>query len=160
MILRLPIWLALLVLKARVFLEDSAMPQEGRFFDRLSVTLVDDTANDGQGSWQLNTDLVYEAADGRAFAVPAGYVTDFVSLRRIPIAYRIAGNRAHRAAVLHDWLISEQIVPRREADDLFLEAMLATGVPGDIARLMHLAVRSYGDSLEPPGPEGQGHLFV
>lgn len=126
-------------------------------FGPLIVQLVDETAG---GMWRLDQHMAYTAKDGRVFVVPAGFETDFASVPRLPVAYALYGNRAHKAATLHDWLIREGVVPRREADDLFLEAMLSTGVPEDIANVMHLAVRSYSASLEPAGPEGRGHEFV
>jgi hypothetical protein len=118
------------------------------FLSDLVVVLSDDTANDGQGEWRLETPLVFRAAGGREFTVPTGFTTDFASVPRLPLAYLFAGNRAHRAAVLHDWLIRYEVVPRREADNLFREAMRATKIPDGIADIMHLAVRSYTDSLD------------
>lgn len=131
----------------------------GRFLTALAVMLVDDTAHDGQGTWSLLYPLEYLSNDGTLYIVPAGFPTDFASVPRIP-GYALVGNRAHRAAVLHDWLIHEDIMPARDAADLFLEAMESTGVPADIAALMHLAVRSYVDSQLPAGPEGRGHEII
>lgn len=148
-------WLTL-----RALLHGGPMPLTGRFLSLLKVVLQEDNAHNGQGLWSLLDPLVYEAYDGRRFEVPAGFTTDFASVPRLPIAYAIAGNRAHRAATLHDYLIREKVVPRKRADDIFYEAMLATGVEPFAARAMHLAVRSYTDSLEPPGDEGRGHEFV
>lgn len=115
---------------------------------------------DGQGSWEVMLDLKYITNSGKLLTVPAGFVTDFASVPRLPFIYAMYGNRAHKAAVLHDWLTCYEVAPRREADDLFLEAMLSTNVPEDIANAMHLAVRSYSASLEPKGPEGEGHNFI
>lgn len=114
-----------------------------RFATDLVVRLVRDTANHGAGQWRLVMPLVYESADEALYTVPVAYETDYASVPRFPGAYWLTGNTAHRAAVLHDWLISEGIVPRPVADDLFLEAMLATGVPRWRARLMHAAVSAY-----------------
>lgn len=118
------------------------------FLTRLIVTLDDDLAHAGQGAWILRAQLVYAAADGLVYVVPAGYRTDFASVPRVPFAYWLAGSTAHRPAVLHDWLVETAPVPRRRADDLFHEAMLSLGMPRWRARLMHLAVRSYTASLE------------
>jgi Protein of unknown function (DUF1353) len=51
------------------------------------------------------------------------------------------------AALIHDWLYRTRPpgVTRREADRVFLELMLEDGVPLDQARLMHQAVRWFGD---------------
>ncbi len=127
------------------------------FETRLRAELVDDLANNGQGEWRLLEPLVYVARDGRRFAVPTGFSTDYASVPRVPLAYLVAGNTAHRPAVLHDWLIRQRVVPRREADDLFYEACQSIGLPEFRASVMHLAVRSFTASMEPPGPEGRGH---
>lgn len=130
------------------------------FLTDLVVRLVDDTANQGRGEWVLVQPLVYRAQDYSLISVPIGFVTDFASVPRAPLAFLVAGDRAHRAAVIHDYLIRMALVERRVADDYFLEAMRATGVPEAIAQSMHLAVRSYSESLLPPGREGRGHEFV
>ncbi|MGL4477376.1 MAG: DUF1353 domain-containing protein [Aeromonas veronii] len=113
------------------------------FQTALKVRLLDDTANAGAGQWALLAPLSYLADDGLLFSVPIGYRTDYASVPRFPGAYWLTGNTAHRPAVLHDWLISERIVPREAADDLFLEAMLSVGVPRWRALLMFAAVRGY-----------------
>jgi hypothetical protein len=47
------------------------------------------------------------------------------------------------AAVFHDWLFTQPGVSRSTADRLFLDLMLAYGVPEAKARLMHTSVRAY-----------------
>lgn len=126
----------------------------------LRTELDHDTANYGQGEWRLIYPLIYESKDGKTYTVPVGFKCDFASVPRIPIIYAKYGNRAHRPAVLHDYLCREGIIPRREADDLFYEAMLSVGMSERHANAMHLAVRSYSAFLEPDGPEGKGHEFT
>lgn len=123
-------------------------PKPGRFLTDLVVRLVNDQAHEGRGEWELVEPLVYQAFNGVEYVVPPGFTTDFASVPRLPIGHAIAGCRGHRAAVLHDYLCRTAIVPRKEADDLFWEALIATGTPGWIAAIMHLAVRSYSESLE------------
>lgn len=130
------------------------------FENDLVVKLVDDTANNGQGAWELMIDLKFTTNAGERYTVPAGFVTDFASVPRAPIAYMVTGNRAHRAATLHDYLCRHEVIPRLAADDVFYEAMLSTGIDGAIASMMHIAVRSYTQSLQPKGPEGEGHNFI
>lgn len=75
--------------------------------------------------------------------VPAGFITDLASVPRLPLAYWAFGNRARRAAILHDWLYSEGW-PRDWADSMFYAAALAEGVPKAAAYAMWLAVRVGG----------------
>jgi len=117
------------------------------FTSPLRVELVDDTANEGQGDWKLLAPLKYTTNEGVKYVVPAGMVSDFASVPRRPLAYLLTGGTAHRAAVLHDWLIRDKVVPREQADDLFLEAMESVGVPNWRAMLMYQAVRGETENI-------------
>jgi hypothetical protein len=58
------------------------------------------------------------------------FETDFASVPRVPLIYDAWGDRAHREAVLHDYLYRIDSVPmvtKGQADNLFLEAMKSTG---------------------------------
>lgn len=102
-------------------------------------------------TWKLLSPLVYHSDIlGRDVYVPSGFVTDFASVPRAPIVYFLAGNLGNRAAVVHDYLIVSKEVPRRTADDVFYEALIATGVDNWKARVMFLGVQSYTTSLEEP----------
>ena len=76
------------------------------------------------------------------YVVPANFKTDLAS------HWTVRGS-ANAPAVLHDWLYRNgiafrQIEDREEADDVFLEAMIATGVPVAKAKAMYWAVRQFG----------------
>ena len=117
------------------------------FLSRLAVSLVNDAANDGRGSWQLLESLVFSSNKlARCLTVPAGFITDFASVPRIPGIFDVYGDRAHRASAVHDYLYASHIVDRDTADGLFLEMMLDTGVPADIAQTMYEGVRHFGQS--------------
>ncbi|HWO71679.1 MAG TPA: DUF1353 domain-containing protein, partial [Actinomycetota bacterium] len=95
---------------------------------------------------------------GTIVVVPAEFVTDLASVPRWPLAWFVAGGRAPRPAVLHDYayqsghlLSAEDGRPieltRREADAVFWEAMLADPEDGTnrlTAWLMWAAVRAGG----------------
>lgn len=71
------------------------------------------------------------------------FETDFASVPRVPIFYEMWGNRAHREAVLHDYLYRIDSVPvatYSQANAVFLEAMKATGKPRRIRWPMYLGV--------------------
>ena len=58
--------------------------------------------------------------------VPTGFVTDLASVPRVPVLFWFWGGRAHREAVLHDYLYridSEPCVSFMDANRVFLEAM-------------------------------------
>jgi len=105
---------------------------------------------------KLNTPLVWEN-NGKRVEIPAGFETDLASVPRVPIAYLLWGDRAHREAVLHDYLYrvgasilvgsKERIdIPKEEADWLFREAMIGQGVGWFIYHPMYAAVRCAGRS--------------
>lgn len=50
-----------------------------------------------------------------------------------------------RAACIHDALYSSQLLPRKEADKIFLEAMKCDGVPLMRRYAYYFAVRAFGD---------------
>ncbi len=78
---------------------------------------------------------------------PLYFYTDFASVPRLPIFYTLWGDRAHREAVLHDYLYridSIPIVTKSEADSIFREAMKSTGKPWYIRYPMYLGVKIGG----------------
>lgn len=104
-----------------------------------------DASADKRGTWKLLAPLVYESdVAARTLTVPAGFITDFASVPRIPIAHLLAANCGHEAAVIHDWLYSTHQVTRAKADAIFEEALLVGGEPGWRAWLMWAGVRIGG----------------
>jgi hypothetical protein len=81
--------------------------------------------------------------------VPEGFQTDLGSVPRVPLIYGIWGDRAHREAVLHDYLYRYRPgfpMTRKEADQIFLEAMKSRGVKFEIYYPMYMGVRLGGGS--------------
>ena len=112
-------------------------------FSSLDVRLFDPHANGGTGQWQLLAPLVYESELGGRIEVPLGFSTDFASVPRLVVVYGLFGNRAHRPAVVHDYLVRQRLFRREKCDAIFLEAMLEEGVDMVRARLMHAAVAAF-----------------
>lgn len=104
-----------------------------------------DASTDQRGTWKLTQALVY-SSDVLAglVTVPAGFLTDFASVPRLPVAYLLTANCGHEAAVIHDWLYTTHEVPRAKADAVFEEALLAGGEPTWRAWLMWAGVRIGG----------------
>jgi hypothetical protein len=145
------------------------------FLSALRVEQIEDTSHDGRGTWTLIDPLVYDSdVAGKVITVPTGFVTDFASVPRVPFAYWIAGDVAHPAAVVHDWLYSSHEVDRPTADAVLEEAAnVADCLPVPLAgnadvidqteryndeirsrsRLMKWMVRMFGGSnWDQPGP--------
>jgi len=66
-------------------------------------------SDDGEGvKWILQSPLVYQSDTLGTVIVPVGFVTNFVSMRRIPLMYSLFANLAQEPATLHDYLYSPQ----------------------------------------------------
>lgn len=103
----------------------------------------------GKYIYMLTDNLVYITRDAREIIVPKEFQTDLASVPRIPFVYSAWGDRAHREAVLHDYLYRKDSVPvlsRSEADGLFKEAMISRGQPWYIYHPMYAGVRLGGGS--------------
>jgi hypothetical protein len=113
---------------------------------------VVDTSSDKRGTWSLTRRFGYRSdLLGAEVWVPRGFVTDFASVPRIPVAFLLAGNSAQEAAVVHDWLytahrVGKLKVTREMADGVFREAALASDVAGWRAGLMYLGVMIGGSA--------------
>jgi hydrogenase maturation factor HypF (carbamoyltransferase family) len=90
--------------------------------------------------------LVYESdVLGRTIEAPAMMVTDFASIPRGLWNILPKRGKHDRAAVLHDACYRGFIqTTRKEADNVFLEAMEASGVGWLSRQLMYRAVRMFG----------------
>ena len=119
-----------------------------KFLTELEVTMIDDSSNEGRGTWQLEQDLLYQSdVAGVTLRVPAGFLTDFASVPRITgIGFLLAGDSCHEAAVIHDYLYRTVPHPttRAIADKVLREAAILTGVPAWRAQIVYLGVRIGG----------------
>jgi len=114
------------------------------FRTRLKMEVAD---NKDDGRWVLLAPLVYQSdVAGQVVIVPEGFQTDLASVPRVPVAYWLCGGTSNEAAVVHDYLYSTGIVPRKVADDVLAEASSVTGVPAWRRGLMWAAVRLFGGS--------------
>ena len=82
--------------------------------------------------------------------VPAGFITDFASIPWLFWAFLPAWGKYGKAAVIHDYLYQLHrlfgitLKTRKEADDIFYEAMLVSGTKPWKAKVMYWAVRLFG----------------
>lgn len=106
---------------------------------------VESASEFDDGRWRLVAPLVYYT-DVLAceITVPAGFVTDFASVPRIPIVYELAGDTSSEASVIHDYAYTKHFCLRAQADAVFYEASAITGVPLWRRFIMWLGVRLFG----------------
>ena len=97
---------------------------------------------------------VFTTAKGSfQLTIPAGFITDGASIPRLLWPLFSPTGKHMRAAVLHDYLYQlckskgmTDATSRESADDLFLLAMLDSGVSPIRAKVMYWAVRVFGGS--------------
>lgn len=109
-----------------------------KFLTELDVRLVDDDS-----IWLILSPLIYESDIVGRIEVPDGFMTDFASVPRIPIVYRLYGDRAHRESALHDFLYRINAIPAAtyfQANAVFLEAMEVRGKPWHVRYAMFAGV--------------------
>lgn len=76
--------------------------------------------------------------------VPVGFITDFASIPRIFWNIAPKWGRYGKSAIIHDYLYCTHERSRKEADDIFYEAMLVSKVPKWKAKIMYWCVRLFG----------------
>lgn len=106
------------------------------FLSRLHVEKLEDDR------WMTLAPFVV-SADDEVLTVPVDFELDFASVPRLPLAYLLAGNTAHKSATVHDFLYQTG-AGRKYADEVFLAAMRAEGVAWWRRALMYTAVRLFG----------------
>lgn len=101
----------------------------------------------GKIIWKLHESLIYLSDTHGEIIIPEQFETDLASVPRIPIVYMLWGDRAHREAVLHDYLYRIDAIPslsRTNCDAMFREAMISRNQPSYIYNPMWTGVRVGG----------------
>ena len=117
--------------------------QLGKFGGALDVRLLNAAANSGRGRWQLLAPLSFASVvAGKIFTVPAGFVTDFMSVPD-DVPGVVSLSRSRRAGTVHDWLYTKQpdgshpVADRETADqvlrEMFLSDLIDAGARDDAA---------------------------
>ena len=116
---------------------------------RMEALLGDDGlplySRDGRRLYKLLSPLVYWSAKyERLFVVKDGFITDLGSVPRLPIVYTLLGDIAEEPYPLHDMLYSTGELPRKDADEVLLEALEAVGIAGWRRKPIYSGVRVGG----------------
>jgi len=82
----------------------------------------------------------------QTFQGSVGFVTDLGSVPRIPLVYDAIGDIAIEPYIIHDLLYSLQLVSRKMADDVLLEALEVVGISKWKRYQIYLGVRIGGSS--------------
>lgn len=132
------------------------------FLTPLRVECVDDLACSGRGIWRITEAFkYYSELLGLVLTVEAGFLTDYASVPRVPIAYWLFGDTSHEAAVLHDWLFHHhEVCDEATANKVLLEAMEVAGIPSWRRAGIYAGVCIGGKSSWEEDGGGDGHSVV
>jgi hypothetical protein len=97
----------------------------------------------GKGLATLSKEFHFYVDDAQTdvITVPVGYITDFASIPRILMSIFPVLGKAAKAAVVHDYLLTNTSRSQKECADIFLIAMTVLKVPPIRKRAMYIAVR-------------------
>lgn len=114
---------------------------------RFVTTLKTDQTD--RRTYTLLDDLVLADEDERTITVPAGFVTDFASIKVLHnaflfVLFALVSGYGNYAATVHDWLYENGQLSRKEADAVLYRALRAEGVARWRAWLMYAGVRLGG----------------
>ena len=120
-----------------------------RFSDYPTVKVL--PRKSGDKIYRLVETLGYRTAvldDCPNIIIYAGYESDGASVPRFLWVWFPPSGRYTGAAIVHDWLCDTKICTKREASDVFLEAMTDLGCSRAVRYPMYWAVRLFGPKLK------------
>jgi hypothetical protein len=126
---------------------------------RFITTLKTDQTD--RRAYTLLADLVLADDDQRTIIVPAGFVTDFASIKVLHnaflfVLFALVSGYGNYAATVHDWLYEHGSLTRKEADAVLYRALRAEGVARWRAWLMWAGVRIGGAKQYNSTPTSSG----
>lgn len=127
-----------------------------RFTSNLVVEQLTEANTNDLATWKLMAPFGFESGlYALTVTAPAGFITDFASVPRVPICFEIDGDIAQDCAVIHDYCYATGCVMRVQADLLLEEMMTLRNFSPLQVQSIFLAVRAFGAShyTATPHPE-------
>lgn len=126
---------------------------------RFTTTLK--TEQTDRRTYTLLDDLVLADDDERVITVPAGFTTDFASIKVLHnaflfVLFALVSGYGNYAATVHDWLYEHGSLTRKEADAVLYRALRAEGVARWRAWLFWAGVRIGGAKQYTATPTSSG----
>ncbi len=104
----------------------------------------------GRWQWRLVRDLLLADPEHGLIVVPAGYLTNFASVRSLRawlvLIYALLVGYGNASCAVHDYLYDQGQLTRRQCDDVLYRALRAEGVARWRAWLFWTGVRVGGAS--------------
>ncbi|MEM1035940.1 MAG: DUF1353 domain-containing protein [Pseudomonadota bacterium] len=123
---------------------------QGRTSNIVELAVIHNYRKEGRRVAVVQRPIIFifegiDDAPDRFMVVSRGYKTDFASLPRLSRYFFNPFDEYAEAAIVHDWLYAiAEPGKKREADMIFLRAMLDDGVSPIVARYFYTAVRAGG----------------
>ncbi len=92
----------------------------------------------------LDNLVYYSIEQGLKISCPVGFISDGPSVPRVPGLFLLFGHRGKRAAVVHDWLYRNLLLPRDICDAIFREGLEDSGKWAFTSGGMYAGVRVGG----------------
>jgi len=126
-----------------------------RFVTTLKTEQID------KWTYVLLADLVLADENERILLVPAGFSTDFASIKVLHnaflfVLFALVSGYGNYAATVHDWLYTHGQMSRKDSDAVFYRALRAEGVARWRAWLFWAGVRIGGAKQYNSTPASQG----
>ena len=126
-----------------------------RFVTTLKTDQID------RRTFTLLADLVLADDDERVITVPAGFTTDFASIKVLHnaflfVLFALVSGYGNYAATVHDWLYEHGSMTRKQADAVLYRALRAEGVARWRAWLFWAGVRIGGTKQYTATPTSSG----
>ena len=126
---------------------------------RFITTLKTDQTD--RRTYTLLADLVLADENERTITVPAGFVTDFASIKVLHnaflfVLFALVSGYGNYAATVHDWLYEHGSMTRKQADAVLYRALRAEGVARWRAWLFWAGVRIGGAKQYNSTPTSSG----
>ncbi|MED62060.1 DUF1353 domain-containing protein [Salmonella enterica] len=103
----------------------------------------------GHYNWRVYEPFEFYLSDDNSdvISVPAGFITDLVSVPRIFWTLLPPDGKYAKAAIIHDWMYDNALRTKKEADKIFLDGMTVLGVPRWKRTIMYYAVKLFGRGM-------------
>ncbi len=121
-------------------------------FHKSTLPISEVGYKNGRTIYRLIADMNYYLTNDKTtpdFIVPAGFVTDLATILRFMMWLLPQRGAYDKAAILHDYLLLQFDITKKEVDRIFLKQMKFDGVAKWKRNLMYAAVRLFGGRSAP-----------
>lgn len=94
--------------------------------------------------WRMLNTFSFIDKEHGEITVPVDFVSDGITLPRIPIVLALFDGYGFPAGIVHDYLYTTGVLGRKHSDEVFYRALRELGIARWRAWLMYFGVRCFG----------------